>query len=83
MFVEEATPTTIGAFEGDTAIPAADSIKVLASELLKSKVPKLPCPKYKDNPQKDCASKMIKIRCRIHFSTLLVSNNFISIFYFK
>lgn len=38
MFVEEATPTTIGSFEGGIIVPAMDSIKVFASELLKSKV---------------------------------------------
>lgn len=50
--MKEVAPTTIGAFEGGTAVPTAYSIKVLASELLKSKLPKLLCPKRKANPQK-------------------------------
>lgn len=48
--MEEAAPTTIGASEGGTAIPAADLTKVLGFELLKSKVLKFPCPKCKVNP---------------------------------
>lgn len=50
MFVEEATPTAIGTFEGGITVPAMDSIKVLASELLKSKVLKLHCLKHKAYP---------------------------------
>lgn len=42
--VEEAAPTTMGASEQSRVVLAADSIKGLASKLLKSKVPKASLP---------------------------------------
>lgn len=56
----EVVHTTIGASEGCTTISAIDSSKVLASELLKSKVLKLPCSKRKTDPRKNCTLNKAK-----------------------
>lgn len=53
--MDEVAPIAIGTFERGITVPAMDLIKVLASELLKSKVLKLPCLKHKVYPQKNCA----------------------------
>lgn len=81
--VEETAPTIMGASVGNTVIPTAnltisdqakkDLAKAFASKLLKSKILKLPCPKCRADPLKDCASKKIKSGFRIHFFTSLIS----------
>lgn len=58
--MEEVVPTTIGTSEGATTVPVVDLSKVRASELLKSKVPRLPYSKRQVDPQKDYASKKAK-----------------------
>ena len=81
VVVEEVVPTTIGTSEGATTVPVVDLSKVQASELLKSKVPRLPYSKRQVDPQKDYASK--KAKSGVEFiprQFLLVT---ISIIYFK
>lgn len=58
--MEEVVLITIGTSEGGTTIPVVDLSKVQAFGLLKSKIPRLPCPKHKADPRKDYTSKKAK-----------------------
>ena len=60
VVVEEVVLITIGTSEGGTTIPVVDLSKVQAFGLLKSKIPRLPCPKHKADPRKDYTSKKAK-----------------------
>ncbi|KAK9208637.1 hypothetical protein WN944_000996 [Citrus x changshan-huyou] len=81
VVVEKVVLITIGTSEGGTTIPVVDLSKAQASELLKSKVPRLPYLKRKADPRKNYSSK--KAKSCVEFIPRIFLLVTISIIYFK